>query len=395
MKNIDRTLLAVVIGLLTFSLAVFLVGWRLAFQSDLLLPANKSVIPWHAVAVSDSQVGGSSTIDVGNSYARLDYNFVVAEDSAYPYASMILTFDGPKFIEKIVGISGYHSLSFKAKCAPENYLSLAVDVFDKDVVTAEDQSSYRIFNTFFRCEENLSVVEIDLSRMEIPVWWLRNHSLNGDDNGYELDKVVAFSFGVSPKTPRSVPINVSIEDLVLRKLEYSVVFVITGLVFLVWLAFILWYVKRDLVKRKGLAPHLNKTLDNSMQMMCQKLIVESQSEKERGALLVFMAREYTNPELSLDMVRMQLGISRSKINDILKAEFGVTFSVYLNKLRLSEAAYLLREKEDVSISKIAYSIGYNNVSYFNKLFKIEYGCTPKEYKNINQEDEGDVDMVGQ
>lgn len=49
-------------------------------------------------------------------------------------------------------------------------------------------------------------------------------------------------------------------------------------------------------------------------------------------------------------------------------------TAYLNKLRLTEAARLLAEKDTASVSEIAYSVGYGSVSYFNKLFKEEYRC---------------------
>ncbi|WP_157200825.1 AraC family transcriptional regulator [Massilia sp. Root351] len=34
------------------------------------------------------------------------------------------------------------------------------------------------------------------------------------------------------------------------------------------------------------------------------------------------------------------------------------------------------------MAEIAYSVGYANVSYFNKLFKEEYGCTPKAFRSL-------------
>jgi AraC-like DNA-binding protein len=61
----------------------------------------------------------------------------------------------------------------------------------------------------------------------------------------------------------------------------------------------------------------------------------------------------------------------------------MTFTAYLNKLRLTEAARLLAENEEANVSEIAYSVGYNNASYFNKLFKNEYGCTPKTFKTLH------------
>jgi AraC-like DNA-binding protein len=60
----------------------------------------------------------------------------------------------------------------------------------------------------------------------------------------------------------------------------------------------------------------------------------------------------------------------------------MTFTSYLNKLRLTEAARLLAEKSGAAVAEIAYSVGYSNVSYFNKLFKEEYGCTPKSFRTL-------------
>jgi YesN/AraC family two-component response regulator len=77
-----------------------------------------------------------------------------------------------------------------------------------------------------------------------------------------------------------------------------------------------------------------------------------------------------------------IGVNRNKVNDILRSELGLTFSTYLNKLRLTEASRLLAEKEEANVAEIAYSVGYKNVSYFNKLFKEEYGCTPKTFKTL-------------
>jgi len=87
-----------------------------------------------------------------------------------------------------------------------------------------------------------------------------------------------------------------------------------------------------------------------------------------------------NADLDLDSVVERTGVNRSKINEILKAELGFTFSAYLNKLRLTEAARLLAENSSAAVAEIAYSVGYANVSYFNKLFKQEYGSTPKAFR---------------
>jgi AraC-like DNA-binding protein len=56
-----------------------------------------------------------------------------------------------------------------------------------------------------------------------------------------------------------------------------------------------------------------------------------------------------------------------------------TFSQFVNEVRVTHATKLLLD-EDTSIAEVCYACGYNNVSYFNRQFKILQGITPKEYR---------------
>jgi AraC-like DNA-binding protein len=114
----------------------------------------------------------------------------------------------------------------------------------------------------------------------------------------------------------------------------------------------------------------------------RQLTLEPFKDKEKAAVLRFIATNYTNPDLDLDSVVAGTGANRNKVNEVLKGELGMTFTTYLKKLRLTESARLLTETPTVTVSEVAYSVGYSNVSYFNKLFKEEYGCTPKVFKTV-------------
>lgn len=63
-----------------------------------------------------------------------------------------------------------------------------------------------------------------------------------------------------------------------------------------------------------------------------------------------------------------------------KAQTGMTFIEYLNSIRLNEAAILLSETEK-AITDIAYETGFDNLSYFIKIFKKKYIVTPLKYRN--------------
>lgn len=62
-----------------------------------------------------------------------------------------------------------------------------------------------------------------------------------------------------------------------------------------------------------------------------------------------------------------------------KQKTGVSVSRYCSTRRLERAAEMLRA-EGRSVIGIAEEVGFNNVTYFNRLFKSHFGCTPTEYK---------------
>ncbi len=51
----------------------------------------------------------------------------------------------------------------------------------------------------------------------------------------------------------------------------------------------------------------------------------------------------------------------------------------MNEIRLGNAAGLLL-KGDLNVAQVAFESGFNNPSYFNRLFKRMNGKTPKEYR---------------
>lgn len=58
---------------------------------------------------------------------------------------------------------------------------------------------------------------------------------------------------------------------------------------------------------------------------------------------------------------------------------GLNPSQFVRNVRLEEAAKLLAAKHD-TVSRIAYQVGFNNLSYFTKSFKEKYGVAPRDFQ---------------
>lgn len=84
-------------------------------------------------------------------------------------------------------------------------------------------------------------------------------------------------------------------------------------------------------------------------------------------------------EISLSEIAGLTNMSKEGFSRFFRKHTGKTFIETLNDTRLGTASRALIET-DQSITQIAYKCGFNNLSYFNRLFKRKHDCTPKEFR---------------
>ncbi|TWI13073.1 helix-turn-helix domain-containing protein [Sphingobacterium siyangense] len=82
---------------------------------------------------------------------------------------------------------------------------------------------------------------------------------------------------------------------------------------------------------------------------------------------------------SVSFLASQLSLSPHYLSDLLKTETGKTTQELIHISLISEAKNRLRDPAK-NVSEIAYSLGFENMSYFSKLFKKETGISPINYK---------------
>ena len=95
--------------------------------------------------------------------------------------------------------------------------------------------------------------------------------------------------------------------------------------------------------------------------------------------LNFINEEYTNPDISLNLVAEEVYLSPAHFSTIFSQSLGETFIDYLTNKRIQLAKKLITETNH-KVSEIAFEIGYNDPNYFSFLFKKKIGCSPKEYR---------------
>ena len=98
-----------------------------------------------------------------------------------------------------------------------------------------------------------------------------------------------------------------------------------------------------------------------------------------GRARAFLSRRYADPNLMLQDVAGEVGMSQSHFSTVFAQETGITFTQYLTALRIGKARELLSATRMRS-SEIATAVGYNDAHYFSYLFKKQTGMTPSEYR---------------
>ena len=85
--------------------------------------------------------------------------------------------------------------------------------------------------------------------------------------------------------------------------------------------------------------------------------------------------------IAIEDLSARFNYNEDYFNRLIKEFAGMTYSRYLQEIRLDKAVNLLQTTE-ISIENIAHAVGYNNVGYFYKIFFNKYRKKPGDYRAI-------------
>lgn len=94
----------------------------------------------------------------------------------------------------------------------------------------------------------------------------------------------------------------------------------------------------------------------------------------------YILENYSN-DISLDMIAEDVGISSSYLCRLFKKEMDINLNDYITDVRIEKAKELIQQ-HNYSIRKLSELCGYNNHTYFCKIFKKKTGMTIGEYKTL-------------
>src|SRR5690606_17795015 len=115
--------------------------------------------------------------------------------------------------------------------------------------------------------------------------------------------------------------------------------------------------------------------------------IKSADEKLLEKIHLLIEQNLDNPSLSVEMISSEIGISRVHLHRKLKELTNLTTRDLIRNIRLKQAAQLLM-KRSLSVSEVAYAVGYSDLSNFSVSFKQAYGVSPSVYAAQSLENNG-------
>lgn len=95
-------------------------------------------------------------------------------------------------------------------------------------------------------------------------------------------------------------------------------------------------------------------------------------------ILALLGAQYAG-NITLAGISRQLGYSPAYISRLFKKNLDVSFTEYLQRLRLSKSCQLLIST-NLPVEQVALAVGYQNVSFYHRLFQRYYALTPLQYR---------------
>ncbi len=106
----------------------------------------------------------------------------------------------------------------------------------------------------------------------------------------------------------------------------------------------------------------------------------SDTDASRMRAVMEFTSENFRRKIQLQEVADRAAMTKNAFCKYFKKRTRKSYVAFLNEIRIAEAVRLLTTRSDMSIAEVAENSGFQNLSNFNRIFKLRKNCTPKQYR---------------
>lgn len=98
--------------------------------------------------------------------------------------------------------------------------------------------------------------------------------------------------------------------------------------------------------------------------------------------IAFYIQENFTKAISLRQIAAEFGYNYSYLSSFFNENFKADYSTYVNRFRAQYAAHLLKTT-DKNVTELAMACGFSTIRNFNRVFRLEYSLSPREYRGFD------------
>ncbi len=129
---------------------------------------------------------------------------------------------------------------------------------------------------------------------------------------------------------------------------------------------------------------LKASYSRLLKVTLDEMEIESEDEKFLKAVVLYIEKNLTDPQLSVDAISREFHMSRGSLYNKILEITGLVPVKFINSVKLDKAVQLM-EKSGMKVAQIAYQVGYSTPNYFAKAFKEKFNMSPSEYIQLKRE----------
>lgn len=359
--NINRW----IIGATTLiSLCIFL--YFLSFRAITVFPSNGDFV---FAYYNDSANGGKSEIiqySLSDTAISLDFN--LKQGFISPYVGFTVT---PKQ-GAVVDLSHYNLVRLdidSEKIKSIGFALYTLNPYEIQRVNSPDLCFY----TNLDISSKKRNYTLTFDQLKAPDWWRDFHHVStGENVKPDLSRVLHLNIGTAYTPELETKYSLRINSISFERDNSSLIqFLVLGELIILLLLFIVYYLKGKLTAHAEPVTISYKPIE-----------VKNHTVQANG-FLDYINSNFHENDLSLEQVSKFTGVNERRIASTIQESFGCNFKSYVNQIRITEAKRLFKES-DLNIGEIAFKVGFNNQSHFNRVFKSIVGTSPSAFReNIN------------
>lgn len=109
----------------------------------------------------------------------------------------------------------------------------------------------------------------------------------------------------------------------------------------------------------------------------------SRNMEKLAPLLHWMEQEYGNPDIGLEQLAQEIGMSGRHLSKLFQQTLGVSPYAYLTQMRIHKAKEHLAGEPGVTVAAIAGKTGFRDASHFVATFRKHTGMTPQQFRRLH------------